>query len=78
MRKQLRNLLDWMDKRFPEKVVVTSVEYAKMKEDLDSIKKAIGNVREERLKKIEDEINKFNVSLGFGVADKFRVAPFER
>lgn len=77
MRSMLRSFLAWMDKRFPEKVVITQTEFLKMKETIDAVSKAIN---EKRLEKIEAEINKFNVAMGFGgaVIPKGAVAQFQR
>lgn len=78
MRKMLRAFLAWCDKRFPERVVVTEAEFLTMKAQLDVVSKLLN---EKRLEKIEAEINKFNVAMGFGgstVIPKGMVAPFQR
>lgn len=65
MRKMLRSFLAWIDARFPERVVVTQAEFVKMRFEVDAASAAIKN-QETRLLRIESEINKFNVSMGFG------------
>lgn len=77
MRSFLRSFLKWLDARFPEKVVVTQTEFIAMKEKLDALTKILN---EKRLEKIEAEINKFNVHMGFGgtAIPKGAVAPFQR
>jgi len=62
MRTLLRNFIAWMDKRFPEKVVITQAEFLALRAQIDVLSKSVS---EERIKKIEQEINKFNVSMGF-------------
>lgn len=62
MRSFLRSFLTWLDKRFPEKVVITQVEFLTMKAQLDVLAKSLS---EQRLKSMEAEINKFNVAMGF-------------
>jgi len=77
MRSILRGFLAWLDARFPEKVVVTQAEFLKMKADVENMSKAIN---EKRLEKIEQEINKFNVAMGFGkaVVNPGVTVPFQR
>lgn len=64
MRKVLRSFIGWLDRRFPERVVITQAEFEKLKQDM--IKLSMLTSNEERLKKIETEINKFNIHMGFG------------
>lgn len=77
MRSMLRSFLAWLDARFPEKVVITQAEFLKMKADIE---KFSGLLNEKRLEKIEAEINKFNVAMGFGgaVIPKGQTVPFQR
>lgn len=77
MRSMLRAFLTWMDKRFPEKVVVTQTEFVAMKAKLEKLDVILN---EKRLEKIESEINKFNVHMGFGgtVVPKGTAVPFQR
>lgn len=77
MRRWLRGVLEWMDKRWPERVVVTQAEYMKLRETVDRVDKLL---KAERLEKIEAEINKFNVAMGFGgsVVPKGTTIPFQR
>lgn len=66
MRKILRNFLKWLDTRFPEKVVVTQADYLTLKAQMEVVEKILLKVNDDRLKHIEAEINKLNMSLGFG------------
>lgn len=77
MRKILRNFLNWLDRRFPEKVVITQAQFEKLQAD---VKKLVETSSEVRFQKIEAEINKFNVHMGFGGAlvPKGMAAPFQR
>ena len=63
MKKILKFILSQLEKRFPDKVVVTEADYQILKATVDKLAKE--SVTEERIKKIEAEISKFNVSLGF-------------
>jgi hypothetical protein len=76
MRSLLRNFLKWLDTRFPERVVVTQTEFLNMKAKLDNLEKVL---TEGRLLKIEQEINKFNASMGFaGPSMKGMATQFQR
>jgi wobble nucleotide-excising tRNase len=66
MRKALRGFLNWLDRRFPERVVVTQVEYVGLKAKVEALEKALEKVTEARLARIEAEISKLNVEMGFG------------
>ncbi len=63
MRTFLRKFLLWLDTRFPEKVVVTNAQFLQLLEDVKKLKETSS---ETRIHKIEQEINKFNVHMGFG------------
>ena len=76
MIKLLKAIVHWLETRFPEKVVVTNDEYVAMKAQLAKLQAAVD---EPRIKKIEDEIAKFNVALGFGAQRAMGgVGPFQR
>ena len=75
MRHWLRSILNWMDKRWPEKVVITQAEFLTLKAQIDVLSKSLA---EDRIKKIEQEINKFNVSMGFAGNMKGVVPQFQR
>lgn len=77
MRKLMRGFLNWLDKRFPERVVITQAEFLTLKAQIEVLSKALS---EERIKKIEAEISKFNVSMGFSGAPipKMATAAFQR
>lgn len=46
----LQAIVGWLDRKFPDQVVLTKEEYA---------------ILEKRLKYLENEVTKFNASLGF-------------
>ena len=72
MIKFLKALVSWLEKRFPEKLVIT-------KADLDDLRARVMAVDEKRIKHLEDEIAKFNVALGFGAQRGMPgVMPFQR
>lgn len=63
MRSALRHFLTWLDKRFPEKVVITQASFEALQKELDHIR----NMEiDKRMRHIEAEINKFNINMGFG------------
>lgn len=64
MKRLLRELLSWMDRKWPDKIVVTKVIYDELERRIQMLEK--NQIAEGRLKHIESEINKFNASLGFG------------
>ncbi len=68
MRSALKQFLAWLDERFPEKVVVTQASFVQLKAQLAAIEETLKAKvdLEERVKKAEFEINKFNVHMGFG------------
>lgn len=78
MRGWLRSFLAWLDTRFPERVVITNAEFLKLKESVAKLEKLTAN--EDRILKLESEINKFNVAMGFGgsALPKGTVVPFQR
>jgi hypothetical protein len=59
--------VSFLETRFPEKVVVTRADY-------EILKARVGNLSEERIKKVEEQIEKLNIALGFQAG---RV-PFQR
>lgn len=78
MRGWLRSFLAWLDKRFPEKVVITQASYEALKAQVDKLSSA--NNAEARLKHLEAEVNKFNLHMGFGgaVLPPKMAQPFQR
>lgn len=65
MLKLLRLFLKWADKRFPERVVITQSAY----EDLIRMTSQNTLTTAElsaKIVKLEFEVNKFNVAMGFG------------
>jgi hypothetical protein len=76
MRSLLRNFLKYLDSRFPERVVVTQTEYIALKAKVDALESIITM---QRLQKMEQEINKFNVAMGFGGSiPKMGASQFQR
>lgn len=59
MRKALRAFLGWLDRRFPEKVVITQAEYVAMKAKVDKMPPP------EWFKQVDTELAKLNVASGF-------------
>ncbi len=80
MRKALRNFLAWLDKRFPERVVITQAAYDELLARIKAVEDAAGKVTIARIAHIEAEINKFNLHMGFGgaVIPKGMAQPFQR
>jgi hypothetical protein len=81
MKRLLKSLLNLLEKKFPDKVVVTEADYQILKATISAhdqqLTKALEKFSDERLKKIEAEINKFNVSLGF-MGQAVGRQPFQR
>lgn len=72
----LKSLVEWLDRKFPDQVVVTKEKFDFLEARLVAMEKI---VTDQRLKTIEAEINKFNASLGFGgVTERLKVQPFQR
>lgn len=72
----LKRFVEWAEKRWPEKVVVTKAEYDVLKAGVDGL---LLTVNEKRIKQMEDEIAKFNVAFGFGAQRGMSgVQPFQR
>ncbi len=68
MRSMFRNILAWLDRHFPEKVVITQASFLVLKEQIARIEETLKQKTdlEDRMRKAEFEINKFNVHMGFG------------
>lgn len=79
MKRFLRALVSWLERKFPDKVTVTLEEWNKVNDRLKFMEDEMKKVPELRIKTIEQEITKFNVSLGFAgsVAKQF-ASPFQR
>jgi hypothetical protein len=66
----LKSFVEWLEKRFPPKVVVTLAEYEALQKSFETVyvKSMASGARldalEARQKKIDEEINKFNVAMG--------------
>lgn len=66
-----------MDRRFPERVVVTEKEFLGLKEAVEKLGKLPDF--ETRIKNLEGEIAKMNVAMGFvGPAAKSAMGAFQR
>lgn len=62
----LKALVNWLEKRFPEKLVVTEREYTALKSDIQALQVT---AREhaaiaERVKRVEEHLSKMNLVLG--------------
>jgi hypothetical protein len=57
MIKLLRAIVTFLETRFPEKVVVTRADY-------EILKARVGNLSEDRIKRVEDQIEKLNIAMG--------------
>ena len=76
MKQLLKSLYEWLDRKFPDVVVITAKEYNELN---DRIMKLESVISAERMKAIESEINKFNMSLGFGgTIERNTRQPFQR
>ena len=78
MKKMLKAILDWMERKWPDVVVITQKEFDELKNELKKQNEILSVYSPERLKAIEAEINKFNVSLGFGAVANSQRQPFQR
>lgn len=85
MKKMLRAIVNWLDRKFPDKVVLTVDKFKAMEAEVKRHAELLAAYDEhakknaERLQKIEAEINKFNASMGFNkVVDKFQIGAFQR
>lgn len=79
MKKILRSILSWLDRKFPDKVVVTLAEYQKISDRIKAVEDDVAKFDIKRLQHIESEINKFNVHMGFGgMMPKILSAEFKR
>lgn len=56
----LRSILDFLERKFPDKAVITTTDFKALK---DVAARVPG--LEERIRSMEVEINKFNVQMGF-------------
>lgn len=79
MRQWLRSFVKWLDTRFPERVVVTQESYLRLESRVKTVEDIAARlaVAEDKLKKVDTEINKFNVSLGFS-GGRGPAVPFQR
>jgi hypothetical protein len=75
MKNLLRSILNWLDRKFPDRVEVTPEKFDTLLKRLDILEKA--QIADTRIKAIETEITKLNVSLGF-VGSVSKLGPFQR
>lgn len=85
MKSFLRQLLNWLDRKFPDKIIVTVADYLTLKAQIETLTKIGAQTDEwakkqsERISKLESEITKLNVGMGFNVvADKLKMGAFQR
>lgn len=68
-------MLGFLERKFPDKVVVTTEDYAK----LNAAMKGMEKITEARILHIEAEIGKLNIATGFvGPAAKSPMGAFQR
>lgn len=76
MKLLFKAIYEWLDRKFPDVVVITAKEYNELN---DRIMKLESIISAERMKAIESEINKFNMAMGFGGTIERAVRqPFQR
>lgn len=86
MKKLLRTYLNWLERKFPDRIEVTVAEYNSLLARMDRLTDLQDATDEwavkikERIEKTEIAINNLNVTAGLGglAADKFKMAPFSR
>ncbi len=73
----LRRMSDWLDSRFPAKVVVTATEYANLENRIHQLEIALADVKHTAahvdavrdvvlvVKAMKDDVQSFKTSLGF-------------
>jgi hypothetical protein len=73
-KKALKSLIDWLERKFPDRIEVTMAEWLALRAKIENIEKVL-----QTMPKIEAEIAKFNVAMGFGgIQDKLKAGPFTR
>jgi len=65
MKSVLRALLAFLERKFPDRVVVTEKDYRRMVEMVDN-QASTQSELVARVVKLEFEANKFNMAMGFG------------
>lgn len=85
MKKMLRALLGWLDRKFPDQVILTMDEHNALQGRIRALEGMANNQDEwsrkadERIKQADMAIKNLNVTLGLGgMADKFKTAPFHQ
>ena len=87
MKQVLRAALAWLDRKFPDRIVITTALYEEMLKKIERADDLLKTYDEwakktgDRLTKCENEINKLNAGMGFtSVGEKLRAAgiPFQR
>lgn len=66
MRNLLRSLLNWLDSRFPPKVVVTQAELLTFKAQMDVVATSLATHSEE-IADLKKQMGNINVALGFSM-----------
>lgn len=75
MRSALRKFLEWLDQRFPEKVVITQKAFLELRGHMTANDHAIRSI-DERLKNYERDLN--NVKFQMGMGPKLDAKVFSR
>lgn len=65
MKAFLRAVLSWMDRKFPDRVVLTPEKYSALDTAMSQHASTLAELTA-RMVKLEFEVNKFNVTMGFG------------
>lgn len=80
MIKYLKMLVQWLEVRFPEKVVVSKGEYDDLYATLGQMNVKLQQLDQviEQVKKLMSEQSKLNMALGFVNSPMAGVRPFER
>lgn len=74
----LKAIVAWMDRKWPDRVVVTQADYDGLKASINSLQIVLNEEKVlERLKRIESEINKFNATMGLS-ATLGKMGAFQR
>jgi hypothetical protein len=77
LKSMLRGLVAWLDRKFPDRVVVTQLQYDSLVQSFNGMS---GNVADltARVVKLEFEANKFNLAMGYGTHGNALAGSLER
>lgn len=66
MKRFLKALVSWLDRKFPDKVVITTETYVELLETVSLHTEAIEK-HVERIKELEGQMGRINIQLGYSV-----------